>query len=105
MTGAQQVPGVPYAELKIDALLLSWLPNVRYLSGFTGSNGLVLATPDSTTLFTDPRYAIQAEAESPAKVRIAKGPLIQAAIQAIRRKRLKRIGFEKAHLTVETWQT
>src|SRR5260370_22792388 len=92
-------------SLPVDALLVSWLPNVRYLSGFTGSNGMLLATPDSITLFTDPRYAIQAEAESTAKVRIAKGPLIQAAIQAILRKRLKRIGFDKSHLTFETWQT
>jgi Xaa-Pro aminopeptidase len=93
------------AELKVDALLVTWLPNVRYLSGFTGSNGIVLATPDSITLFTDPRYTIQAQEESHAKVRIAKGPLIKAAIQSIKSKRLKRIGFEKAHLSVETWQT
>jgi Xaa-Pro aminopeptidase len=96
---------LPLAELKVDALLVSWLPNVRYLSGFTGSNGIVLATPDSMTLFTDPRYTIQAQEESRVKVGIAKGPLINAAIQAIRRKRLKRIGFEKAHLSYETWQT
>jgi Xaa-Pro aminopeptidase len=93
------------ADLKVDALLVTWLPNVRYLTGFTGSNGIVLATPDSITLFTDPRYTIQAQGESRAKVRIAKGPLIKSAIQSIKSRRLKRIGFEKAHLSVETWQT
>src|SRR5712692_4542236 len=93
------------AELKVDALLVTWLPNVRYLSGFTGSNGLVLATEDSITLFTDPRYTIQAADESRAKVRIAKGPLVKAAIQTIRRKRLKCIGFEKPRLSVESWET
>src|SRR5579864_4107536 len=105
MTGAQQVPGLPYSELKIDALLVSWLPNVRYLSGFTGSNGLVLLTPDSMTLFTDPRYTIQASEESRAKVVTAKVPLIRRAALSIKRKRLKHIGFEKSRLSYEAWET
>jgi len=93
-----------FQELKIDALLVSWLPNVRYLTGFTGSNGMVLLTQDSMTLFTDPRYTIQAAEESRAKVKIAKGQLIDTAAQAIRRLRLKRIGFEKSHLSYDAWQ-
>ena len=90
---------------KMDALLVSSLPNVRYLSGFTGSNGLVLLTPESITLFTDPRYTIQASEESKARVIIAKGPLIHTAAQFIRRKRLKRVAFEKSHTSYETWQS
>jgi len=96
---------IDFAELKVDALLITWLPNVRYLSGFTGSNGMILATPDSSTLFTDPRYTIQAQEESRTKVRVAKGPLIKAALESIKRKRLKKIGFEKAHLSYETFET
>src|SRR5215469_137765 len=94
-----------YAKLEIDALVVSWLPNVRYLSNFTGSNGMVLLTPDSITLITDPRYAIQASQESRAKIIIAKGPLITRAGQAIKRKRAKLVGFEKSHLSYEDWQT
>jgi Xaa-Pro aminopeptidase len=94
-----------YSELKIDALLVSWLPNVRYLSNFSGSNGMVLLTPDSKTLFTDPRYSIQAAEESSAKVVVAKGPLIRRAAQAIKRKGLKRIGFEMSRLSYEAWET
>ncbi len=90
-------------QLKIDALLVSWLPNVRYLTGFTGSNGMVLITPDATTLFTDPRYGIQASEESSARVVVAKGPLLRAVSQALRRKGLKRIGFEKSYLSFESW--
>jgi Xaa-Pro aminopeptidase len=95
---------LPHVEFKIDALLVSGLPNVRYLTGYTGSNGLVLWTPESMTLFTDPRYTIQAGQESSCAVKIVRGPLHLAVAQSIRRKRLKRIGFEKTRLTYETYQ-
>ena len=41
-------------ELKADALLVSSSANVRYLSGYTGSNGLILLLPSETHFFTDP---------------------------------------------------
>ncbi len=48
----------------LDALLVTHLPNIRYLTGFTGSAGLLLVAPDRTTLVTDFRYAVQAPAEA-----------------------------------------
>jgi len=47
----------------IDALLVTHLPNVRWLTGFTGSSALVLVGPHRTTLLTDFRYATQAPQE------------------------------------------
>jgi Xaa-Pro aminopeptidase len=47
----------------IDALLITHLPNVRYLTGFTGTAALLLIRPDATVLITDFRYAVQAPAE------------------------------------------
>ena len=50
--------------LKIDALLVSFLANVRYLTGYTGSNGLLLLySSGEATFFTDPRYRISAAVE------------------------------------------
>ena len=96
---------IPFAELKIDALLVSAPPNIRYLSRFTGSNGLLLVTPDSQTLFTDPRYTIQASKECQCKVcTVAKGHLDVAAMELIRRKRFKRIGFEEGRTIYESYQ-
>lgn len=43
----------------LDGLLLSGLPNIQYLTGFTGSSALVVATPRETLLLTDFRYATQ----------------------------------------------
>ena len=48
----------------LDALLVSHLPNIRYLTGFTGSAALLLIHADATVLVTDFRYAVQAPAEA-----------------------------------------
>jgi Xaa-Pro aminopeptidase len=94
---------IPFAGLKIDALLVSAPPNVRYLSGFTGDNGLLLVALDSQTLFTDPRFTIQAAEECTCEVKtVTKTPLDQAALQTIRKRRWKRIGFEASRMLYET---
>ncbi len=52
------------AEAGCDALLVTNLINVGYLTGFTGSNGLVWLGNDELVLITDRRYAEQAETET-----------------------------------------
>src|SRR5215211_3028837 len=44
---------------KIDAILLSSLPNIRYLTGFSGSSGLLLVTQSDMVFITDFRYETQ----------------------------------------------
>jgi Xaa-Pro aminopeptidase len=96
---------LPFGELKIDALLVSAPPNVRYLSGFTGDNGLLLLTPDSQTLFTDPRFTIQAAEECTCQVKIVtKTPLDQGALQTIAKRRIKRVGFEASRMLYDVHQ-
>ncbi|MFM8780054.1 MAG: aminopeptidase P family N-terminal domain-containing protein, partial [Gemmatimonadota bacterium] len=51
--------GASIAERGVDAMLVSALPNIRYLTGFSGSNALLLVTADGATLLTDFRYATQ----------------------------------------------
>lgn len=48
-----------------SAMIVSDLRNVRYLSGFDGSNGALLVTADDAALFTDSRYVLQAAAQAP----------------------------------------
>ena len=87
-------------EHKADALLVSGLPNIRYLCGFTGSNALLLITSAQAVLFTDPRYTIQAGEESgDCTVRIERGSLYEAVAKWIARKKLKRIAVERSRLT------
>jgi Xaa-Pro aminopeptidase len=47
----------------LDGLLITHLPNIRYLTGFTGSAALLLIRAGSTVLVSDYRYAAQAPAE------------------------------------------
>jgi Xaa-Pro aminopeptidase len=91
-------------ELKSDALLVSAPANVRYLSDYTGSNGLVLLLPSETHFFTDPRYEISARQNIAGHVHIVKGPLIAGVIQVIKRKRLKKIGFESGWTQFDAYQ-
>lgn len=91
-------------ELKADALLVSAPANVRYLSDYTGSNGLVLLLPSETHFFTDPRYEISARHNIAGHVHIVKGPLIAGVIQVIKRKRLKKIGFESGWTQFDAYQ-
>ena len=44
----------------VDGLLVTNLTNVRYLTGFSGTNGQVLITGDVAIFFTDPRYEARA---------------------------------------------
>lgn len=89
--------------LEIDAFLLSHLPNIRYLTGFTGSNALLLLTRFEATLFTDPRYTIQAQRETQCKVAVHRHPILAAAAKAVTRKRYRAVGFEPAHATYSTF--
>jgi Xaa-Pro aminopeptidase len=85
---------------KVDALLVTHLPNVRYLCGFSGSSGALLVS-GRPVLFTDGRYAEQAAAQvERARVSIGKGHPLAAAAAVCVKSGLKRVGIESEHLTV-----
>lgn len=88
-------------DLRLDAFLVSHLPNILYLSGFSGSAAVLLITQRDATLFTDSRYTAQAAEEvKNARVRIVRGSLFSAAGESLRRLRVHRAGFEAAHCSV-----
>ncbi len=89
---------------KVEALVVSSPASVRYLTGYSGSNGLVVVTPVETHFFTDPRYAIDAQRSIDCKVHIAKRSLIEAAAGVLKRKRSKQVGFEPGWCNVEQFQ-
>src|SRR5258705_12308337 len=77
---------------RLDAILLTDLPNIRYLCGFTGSAGVLLVGAGGCVFFTDSHYAQQAKSEVTAgEIVIAKkGPLAATAKGFTRRARNSR---------------
>jgi len=85
----------------MDALLVTHLPNIRYLSGFTGSAGVLVVAGGNSILFTDGRYRQQAKDEaSTSKVVIANSSALAAAAKWITDRNVRVIGIEADHMTV-----
>ena len=92
----------------LDALLITHLPNIRYLCGFTGTSGALVVSGARSAFFTDGRYSEQARAEvHGARVVIARKPPLAAAAEwlmanasQLGRKTPRRVGIESEHLTV-----
>lgn len=89
---------------RIDAFLITALPNVRYLSGFTGSNAALLIAEDRALLFTDPRYQAQAPRESDCEVKIATAPLAKELGKWMPRLYVKSLGFEANRIGFEAYE-
>ena len=92
-------------DSKVDALLVSHLPNIRYLCGFTGSAGFLLVQEAGNVFFTDPRYKTQAhEQVKGARIVIARKAILNAVGEWIsarhRSSHRWAIGIEADHLTV-----
>jgi Xaa-Pro aminopeptidase len=80
------------------------MTNIRYLCGFTGSDGVLLVSPDGVTLVTDGRYAEQSRREvRDAEVHISERKWREVA-RRVRRARPSRVGFESRHLSVELFR-
>ncbi len=86
----------------LSGLLVTHLPDVRYLSGFTGSSAALAVTRRSARLFTDGRYRAQAAAEvNSAKIEIVTGSPAVAAVQWLAAQPGAEFsGFDPIHTTV-----
>jgi Xaa-Pro aminopeptidase len=86
----------------VDALLVTHLPDVRWLCGFTGSNAALVVGAGEARLFTDGRYTAQAKAEA-AGVRVvivAARPAAVGACEWMAEAGVRRCGFDAAQTTV-----
>ena len=86
------------------ALLVPHLTNIRYLTGFTGSAGMVLVQPDALTFVTDGRYEEQATGQLTAagvdaEVVIGRSAALQREALARLAGGIARLGLEAEHVT------
>ena len=107
--GRSRAVQVALAKSGVDAFVVTHLPNIRYLSGFTGSAGAFLVTANQTILFTDGRYTVQAREEvKTAKIKIAGKPPLSLAAEWLstnaRNLGRKRVGVEGEHVTFSQYQ-
>ncbi|HEV2576199.1 MAG TPA: Xaa-Pro peptidase family protein [Acidobacteriaceae bacterium] len=85
----------------VDALVVTHLPDVRWLSGFTGSSGAVALMKGAAALFTDGRYTTQAKSEAAGlRVVVGKGSPGAQAAAWLAEKGAKRAGFDAVNTTV-----
>jgi Xaa-Pro aminopeptidase len=86
----------------VDELLITHLPNIRYLTGFTGSAALLVMRSDATILISDFRYAAQAPAEvgSAAAVEIDLRSVWERLGKVLRADSGQRLGVEAQALTL-----
>ncbi|WP_347060457.1 Xaa-Pro peptidase family protein [Blastococcus sp. HT6-30] len=90
------------AERGLDAVLVTNLLNVRYLTGFTGSNGALLVRTDGGDVFgTDGRYTTQAGTQVPDVELLVDRATVPALAREAVRRGAGRLGYESHDLTVD----
>lgn len=92
-----------FPAYKIDSLIFFNMSNIRYLTGFTGSDGVLLINSAKAILLVDGRYTVQAGLEVTDIPIIEYKDKIEGIIQAIKKLKLDRIGFEADSITVEMY--
>ncbi|MCG7346146.1 Xaa-Pro peptidase family protein [Sporosarcina sp. ACRSL] len=91
-------------ELQIDGMMINGDWNRRYISGFTGSNGVVLITDSDARLITDYRYFEQASIQTNMAVVLHaehtghKHKIYDEVAKQVKDMGIKRLGFEQQHL-------
>ncbi len=93
------------AEKGLDGIVISQAENIRYLSGFSSPDAILLITPERALLATDFRYYEQAGLEAPSfELAKVEKPLPEVLAELIPALGLKQLGFEAHALTVETYE-
>ena len=117
MTGSSPAPrldavrrALTALDPPVDALLLTDIGNIGYVSGFTGSTAQVVITPGEALFITDARYTLRAQAECTGFEIVQTpagsggyGDALKSVLEA--RPALKRLGFEAGHVTVSQFDT
>jgi Xaa-Pro aminopeptidase len=91
------------ADADLDAALITRRVNVRYLTGFTGSNAALLLTGGPAVLATDGRYETQAAAEAPDVERVIDRRCAETLTRRAVAQRVRRLGFESHDVSVDLY--
>ncbi len=100
-SGRQKTFQQTLIDQELDGFVVTHPANLRYLCGYTGSNGLLLFLAGHRVFFTDGRYTEQAREEvKGVRAVIAEGPLMQEVANLLDKMSAAAIGFESDLTTV-----
>lgn len=95
-----------FHELGIDGMMVIHPVNRLYMSGFTGSNGVLLITETEAKLITDYRYVEQAQNQSEDYEIVLhaghtghKGKIFEEVVVQVKEMKISKLGFEQEHLS------
>lgn len=95
-----------FEEYTLNALLFTDLRNIRFLCGFTGSEGALLLSQDRAWFLCDSRYTAQAAEEvQGAEIRECGAVRTETIAALAGENGLERIGFEASHTTVSSFRS
>jgi Xaa-Pro aminopeptidase/Xaa-Pro dipeptidase len=87
-------------DFNTDCLIFFNMSNIRYFSGFTGSDGILIIDSNNATLLVDGRYATQAKLETK-NIQICEyTDKLAGIVNIVKTSGAKYIGFEALTLTV-----
>jgi Xaa-Pro aminopeptidase len=89
---------------QLDGILFSSLENIRYLCGFTGSDGALLITQEESFFLTDSRYWTQSEEEVKGSQIVHYRKKMEGIFSLLFDLKLRNIGFESASLPFSAHQ-
>ena len=97
-------------EKDVDGFLISSVPNVTYLSDFTGDSSILIVTASRCMLLTDGRYTEQAHQECPAGIEIFKWLNnkrfgIETYQHVVNELKIKRLGFEGQIISFSSYES
>jgi Xaa-Pro aminopeptidase len=95
---------------EVDGILVSSVPNVTYLSDFTGDSSVLIVTTSRCMLLTDGRYTEQARQECPAGIEIVKWMNnkrfgIETYQHVVNELNIKRLGFEGQIMSFSSYES
>jgi len=104
MIAARQHIETVRRRAKVDAILFWGLENIRYLCGFTGSDGALIITAQGWTFMSDSRYKEQVAGEVQGAAFKEYKQKVEGVARFLLALRVKRLGFESAALYYESYQ-
>lgn len=82
------------SKLGLDAAIIVRSDGIRYFSGFTGTDGVLIVTPDKAAFLTDSRYTTQAGDEVVADEILEYSSKVDGVINALQEYEVRSVGFE-----------